>query len=110
NKDRSESRDSARNGLGGALQQRRRLRTWDSSVQVNYGHESIPSDRLFVQVNVDLLGFEILFDSQGAKLSSKSRLFVATPRSLYIGRLHMIHPDNTRTNSLHNPKSTENIA
>src|SRR5579885_1287051 len=55
---------------------------------------SVPADRLLVQVDVYLLGLEILFDSPGTELATESGLLVTSPRRFNVCRLHVIDPDN----------------
>src|SRR6202047_1009681 len=61
---------------------------------------SVPSDRLFVQIDVDLLCLEIFPDSPRTQLSAKSGLLVPAPGRFDVGRLHVIHPDNSGAESL----------
>src|SRR5678810_221021 len=62
---------------------------------------SVPPDWLFIEVDVHLFGFEIFLDAKLAKFAAEARLFVASPGSLYVRRLHVVDPDDARTDRLH---------
>src|SRR5580704_10679330 len=81
-----------------------------STSQVFLGsYFSVPADRCFVQVDVNLFGFEIFFNAPRAELASESGLFVASPGSLDISRLHMVNPDDSGTQGLHRTESLEDV-
>ena len=65
---------------------------------VSYTHLDVykRQNRSFVQVDIHLLGFKILFDPPRPKFAPKSRLLITAPWSFDICRLHMIHPHNAR--------------
>src|ERR1700733_738375 len=71
---------------------------------------SVPTDRLLVEINVDLLGFQIFFDTPGTEFAAKARLLVTAPRSFYISWLHMIHPDDACAQSFNRSQGFENVA
>src|SRR5580704_462283 len=71
---------------------------------------SVPSDRLFIQIDVHLFGLQIFFDAPGPQLSPKPRLLVPAPRSFDVGRLHVIHPNDAGAESLHHSKGLKNVA
>jgi len=71
---------------------------------------SVPSDRLFVQIDVHLLGLEIFLDTPGSKLTAEAGLLVAAPRRLNVRGLHVIYPDNSSPQRLHHAKRLENVA
>src|SRR5215472_4391048 len=71
---------------------------------------SVPSDGLFVEIDVNLLRFQIFLDAPGPELTAKARLLVASPGSLYVSGLHVIHPDNAGAERLDDAESLENIA
>src|ERR1039458_935218 len=71
---------------------------------------SVPSNRLLVEVDVNLLGLEILLDAPGAKFASEAGLLVATPRRFKVGGLHVIDPDNAGANLLAHAESLEDVA
>ena len=103
-------RKPARNGGFPARAESTRFRSGNFSLQLNCSHFSIPPDRLFVQVNVHLFGFEIFFDSPRPKLASKARLLVAAPRSFNVSGLHVIDPNDSRPQRFHYAKCFEDIA
>src|SRR5277367_5748565 len=48
--------------------------------QLTTGHcSSVPADWGFVQIDVDLLGFQIFFNAPGAEFAAEAGLFVAAP-------------------------------
>src|SRR5579883_1808787 len=53
---------------------------------------SVPSDRRLVQIDVHLLGFEILLNAPGAEFAAKAGLLIAAPGRLYVGGLHVVDP------------------
>src|SRR5215216_391833 len=55
----------------------------------------IPAYRLLVQIDEDLLGLQVFFDSPVAQLAPETRGLVAAPGGLHKRRLHVIHPHNT---------------
>src|ERR1700691_2514568 len=71
---------------------------------------SVPSDRLFVQIDVDLLGLEIFLDAPWPQFPAESGLFVTTPRRLDVSWLHVIYPNNSRAQSFYHAKRLEDIA
>src|SRR6266436_6588192 len=89
-------------------------RCWDSNRlyrELGTGNQfSVPANRSFVQIDVDLLGLEIFLDAPGSKFSTKARLLVAAPWCFDIGRLHVIDPDDPGAQRLHRAQGFENIA
>src|SRR5277367_289425 len=71
---------------------------------------SVPSDRLFVQIDVDLLGLEIFFDAPWPQLPAESGLFETAPRRLDVCWLHVVYPNDSRAQSLYHAKRLEDIA
>src|SRR5580658_10041694 len=71
---------------------------------------SIPADRRLVQVDVHLLGFEIFLNAPRSKLAAETRLLVASPRRFHVGRLHVVHPNDSGAQSLHRAHSLEYVA
>src|SRR5580698_5148188 len=53
---------------------------------------SVPSDRSFVEIHEDLLGFEIFLEAPWAKFAAEAGLFVAAPRRFDVRGLHVIDP------------------
>src|SRR5271170_3857896 len=70
----------------------------------------IPADRCFVEIDENLFRFEILLETPGAKLSAEAGLLVATPRSFDVRRLHMIDPNNSGAERLHDAEGFVNVA
>src|SRR3979490_440294 len=70
----------------------------------------IPTDGLFREIDVDLLDVEIFLDAPFAELAADAALFVAAPRRLDIGRLHVVHPDDAGAQLLHGPHRAEDVA
>src|SRR5215470_14374027 len=64
----------------------------------------VPANRLFVQIDVDLLRFQVLLDAPGAELPSEAGLFIAAPRCFDVCRLHVINPDDAGPQRLHRPQ------
>src|SRR5947208_7167856 len=71
---------------------------------------SVPADRGFVEIDVDLLGLEIFFEAPRAEFTAKAGLFVAAPGRFDVSRLHMIDPDDAGAQRLHDAKSFVNVA
>src|SRR6185437_926393 len=71
---------------------------------------SVPADRVLVQVDVDLFGFQIFFDSPGAQLASEAGLLVSAPRRLHVRGLHVIDPDNAGAQRLYGAEGFEDVA
>src|ERR1035438_7556166 len=71
---------------------------------------SVPADRLLVQIDVDLLGFEVFFDTPGAEFAAETGLFIAAPRGLHVRWLHVIYPDNSGAQGFDGAQGFENIA
>src|SRR5258708_34509303 len=71
---------------------------------------SVPADRSFIQVDVDLLGFEILLDAPGPEFAAKARLLVAAPGGFHVSRLHVIDPDDPGTQRFHRAHGLEYVA
>src|SRR5439155_14578231 len=68
---------------------------------------SVPADRGFVEIDVDLLGLEIFFEAPRAEFTAKAGLFVAAPGRFDVSRLHMIDPDDAGAQRLHDAKSLD---
>src|SRR5271155_1612015 len=71
---------------------------------------SIPSNRLFVQIDINLLGLEILVNAMDPQLPAEARLLKASPRRFYARRLHMINPHHTSADGLNHAHGTIDIA
>src|SRR5215472_15972490 len=69
----------------------------------------VPANRLFVQIDVDLLRFQVLLDAPGAELPSEAGLFLAAPRCFDVCRLHVINPDDAGPQRLHRPQRPEDV-
>src|ERR1700733_14796524 len=70
---------------------------------------SVPSDGLFVQIDVHLLRLQIFFNAPRTQLAAESGLLVPAPRRLDVRRLHVIHPNNSRSQSLYHSEGLENV-
>ena len=66
--------DTPRNGVLTSLHQRLRARARDRGFDLDCSHcvLSVPADRLLIQVDVHLLGLEILFKSPRTQLAAKA--------------------------------------
>src|SRR5260370_5852716 len=87
---------------------RRSILAQDDNVSEN--PSSVPADRCFVQVDVDLLGFEIFFDAPGTEFTAEAGLFVSAPGGFDVRGLHVIHPDDACTQGLYGTHRLENVA
>src|SRR5262245_25659800 len=74
------------------------------------GPSSIPTDWLLREIDVDLLHIEILVDAPLAELAAESRLLVAAPRRLDVGRLHVVDPHDAGAQALDHPQRAEDVA
>src|ERR1700733_5897444 len=93
---------------------RRRIRSCDFGPGIGVRRlivgMSVPSDRLFVQIDMHLLRLEIFLDAPGPELAAEPGLLVAAPRSLDIRWLHVIHPHNSGAQRFHYSKRFKNVA
>src|SRR5690242_11647099 len=71
---------------------------------------SVPSDWLFVKIDVNLLGLQILFNAPRAEFAPEAGLLVTSPRSLHVSRLHVVDPDDSSTQRLHRAECLEDVA
>src|ERR1700678_130080 len=71
---------------------------------------SIPSNRRFIQIDVHLLGLEILVNAMDPQFPAKARLLKPSPRSFHASRLHVIHPHHAGADSLNHAHSAIDIA
>src|SRR5260370_34903791 len=71
---------------------------------------SVPADGGFVQVDVNLLGLQVFFDTPRAEFATEARLFVASPWRFDISWLHMVDPDDSGTQGLYSAHRTKNVA
>src|SRR5205807_89206 len=71
---------------------------------------SVPADGSFVEIDEDLFGLEIFFESPGAQLAAKAGLLVAAPGSFDIRWLHVIDPNNTGTQGFDDAEGFIDIA
>src|ERR1700730_6103189 len=74
------------------------------------GISSVPPNRLFVQVDMNLLGLEIFLDPRGAELTTEAGLLVAAPGGFDESRLHVVHPHDPGAEGRHDPGGFENVA
>src|SRR5271166_3467499 len=66
---------------------------------------SVPPNRRLVQVDVNLLCFQIFLEPPRTEFPSKTGLLVAAPGCFHVGRLHVIDPDNSSAKRLYDPES-----
>src|SRR5437764_13342194 len=71
---------------------------------------SIPADRLFRKIDVDLFDVEVFLDAPFPELAADAALLVAAPRRLDVGRLHVVHPDDAGAQVLDHPHRAEDVA
>src|ERR1700677_1360964 len=71
---------------------------------------SIPPNRLFVQIDIDLLGLEILVNAMDPQFPSAARLLKHAPWRFPASRLHVFPPHHTSADRLNHPHSAINIA
>src|SRR3954463_1853253 len=71
---------------------------------------SVPADRLFRQIDVDLFDVEIFLDAPFAELAADAALLVAAPRRLDVGRLHVVDPDDAGAQVLDDAHGAEDVA
>src|SRR5580700_10346556 len=60
-------------------------------------NSSVPANGRFIQVDIHLLGLQILLKPPRSQLPAEARLLVPAPRRFHVRGLHVIHPDNSRT-------------
>src|SRR5882724_6648988 len=110
--DRRRMEDATGHGLLATLHQR--LREWagdgGSDLDACHLRLSVPADRLLVQIDVHLLGLEILFESPGTELTSKAGLFVPAPRRFDVSRLHVVDPHDASAQRFDHAHSLEDVA
>src|SRR6266852_146060 len=71
---------------------------------------SVPANWRFVQVDVYLLGFQVLFDAPGAEFAAETGLLVASPRRFDIGGLHVVDPDDACAQCFHGAHGLKDVA
>src|SRR6516162_1154257 len=71
---------------------------------------SVPPDRLFVEIDVDLFDLEVFFDTPRSEFTPESGLLKASPRRFDVRGLHVVHPDDAGANFLDGAKGLENVA
>src|ERR1700677_885505 len=71
---------------------------------------SIPPNRCFIQIYIDLLGLEVLIDAVDPQFPAEARLLKASPWRFHARRLHVIHPHNACADSLNHAHGTIDIA
>src|SRR5215470_9608787 len=74
------------------------------------GTGSVPADRRLVQIDVHLLGLEILLNSPGPQLPPETGLLESSPGRFHISRLHVVDPNNPRPQGFHRTHGLEDIA
>src|SRR5215472_12634437 len=71
---------------------------------------SVPGDGGFVEIDENLLGFEILFEAPRAKFAAKAGLFVAAPGRFDVRRLHVIDPNDAGAERFYDAESFVDVA
>src|SRR5262245_51227122 len=71
---------------------------------------SVPAHRGFVQVDVHLLHLEIVVDPVQPELAAAAAHLHPTPRSLDVGGLHVIYPDDTGPQLPDHAEGAEDVA
>src|SRR2546423_5435645 len=100
---------------GGTTSARRRISSCERGPGIGVrsrmvGISVVPADGLLVEVDVDLLGLEILLNAPWPKLAAEAGLLIAAPRRLHVGGLHVVHPDDARAQGFDSPHGFEDIA
>src|ERR1043166_5391390 len=72
--------------------------------------ESIPTDRLLVEVDVYLLHMQVFLHTPPPQLSTDSTLLISTPRRLDERRRHLVPPHDSGAYPLHCPHRPEDVA
>src|SRR5271154_7127110 len=80
-----------------------------TSVFIRILDMSIPPNRLFVQIDIDLLGLEILVNAMDPQFPAEARLLEPAPRSFHASRLHVIHPHHTGADGLNHAHGSIDI-
>src|SRR5205814_6712871 len=70
----------------------------------------VPSDGRLIQIDENLFGLEIFFESPGAEFAAEPGLFIAAPRRFNIGGLHVIYPNDSSAQGFHHAERFINIA
>src|ERR1700678_2211016 len=71
---------------------------------------SIPSNRCFIQIDINLLGLEILVNAMDPQFPAEARLFKPTPRRFHTRWLHVIDPYHAGADSLNHAHSAIDIS
>src|SRR5580658_5642303 len=71
---------------------------------------SIPPNRLFIQIDINLLGLEILVNAMDPQFPAEARLFKPTPRRFHTRWLHVIDPYHAGADSLNHAHSAIDIS
>src|SRR6476469_6231789 len=71
---------------------------------------SVPADRLFRKIDVDLFDVEIFLDAPFAEFATDAALLVAAPRRLDVGRLPVVDPSDARAQVRDDAHRAEDVA
>src|SRR5689334_23112819 len=71
---------------------------------------SIPPDRRFRQVDVDLLGLEVVLQTVRTELASESGLLVPAPGRLVVGRMVGVQPEDAGADLFQDPDAAKHIS
>src|SRR5580698_3707086 len=70
----------------------------------------IPADGGLVEIDEDLLRFEIFLEPPRAEFTSEAGLLITSPRRFNVRWLHVIDPDDSCAQRLHNSEGFVNVA
>src|SRR5260370_25143884 len=70
----------------------------------------MPADGRLIEINENLFCLEILFEAPGAQFAAKAGLVVTGPGGFDVSRLHVIDPDDSSAERLHDAERLVNIA
>src|ERR1041384_367541 len=70
----------------------------------------VPTNGLLRQIDIHLFDVQILLDAPFSELAAEAALLVAAPRRLDVRRLHVIDPDDARTERLDGAHRAEDVA
>src|SRR5205085_2878918 len=71
---------------------------------------SVPGDGGFVEIDENLFGFEIFFETPATEFATEAGLFIAAPGRFDVSRLHVIDPDDAGAQRFDDAESFVDIA
>src|SRR6476659_1004938 len=69
----------------------------------------IPPERRFVEVDVDLLGLEVILEAVRSELAAEAGLLVTAPRRLIVCRVVGVEPRNAGADRLQHADAAEDV-